>query len=180
MVASQRDGAGHGKLPSEPAVKHPKGNYCLHGRLLFSLLVLLLYENICQAIIFDFHVFTAAKGNKSFMTLKPSLFSHNLFCLMSVLLGAGIAFPLHLQSAFPSRDVFCASTARSQHSEIVTIVINNNNKMSFLPLHYLFCRFTINLKLSKITTARDKMSQTGWTSHYHHAATASSDWGSLF
>lgn len=76
---SQGDGAGHGKLPSEAAVKHPKGNYCLHARLLFSLLVLLLYGNICQAIIFDFHVFTVAEGNKSFMTLRPSLFSHNLF-----------------------------------------------------------------------------------------------------
>lgn len=79
MAASQGDGAGHGKLPSEAAVKHPKGNYCLHGRLLFSLLVLLLYGNICQAIIFDFHVFTVAEGNKRFMTLRPSLFSHNLF-----------------------------------------------------------------------------------------------------
>lgn len=62
MAASQRDGEGHGNLPREAAVKHPKGNYCLHARLLFSLLILLLYGNICQAITFDFDVFTVAEG----------------------------------------------------------------------------------------------------------------------
>lgn len=62
MAATQGDEEGQGKLPGEAAIKHPKGNYCLHARLLFSLLILLLYGNICQAIIFDFHVFTAAEG----------------------------------------------------------------------------------------------------------------------
>lgn len=61
-AASQGDGEGHGKLPSGAALEHPKGNYCLHARLLFSLLVLLLYGNTCQAIIFDFCVFTVAEG----------------------------------------------------------------------------------------------------------------------
>lgn len=61
-AASQGGGEGHGKLPSEAAIEHPKGNYCLHGRLLFSFLILLLYRNICQAIIFDFRVFTVAEG----------------------------------------------------------------------------------------------------------------------
>lgn len=78
-AASQGDGEGHGKLPGEAAIAHPEGNYCLHARLLFSLLFLLLYGNICQAIIFDFHVFTAAKGKQSFMTLRPNLCSRSLF-----------------------------------------------------------------------------------------------------
>lgn len=60
---------------------------------------------------------------------------------MFVLLGAGVAFPLHLQSAFPAGT---CSVPPLPEASIVKI-INNNNKMSFLSLHYLFCRFTINL-----------------------------------
>lgn len=40
----------------------PKGNYCLYATLLVSLLILLLCENICQAMILAAHVFSAAGG----------------------------------------------------------------------------------------------------------------------
>lgn len=39
-----------------------KGNYCLYATLLVSLLILLLCENICQAMILAARVFTAAGG----------------------------------------------------------------------------------------------------------------------
>lgn len=78
MATSHGNGEGHGKLPSKAATKHPKGKYCLHARLLFFLLVLLLYGNICQVIVFDFCVFTAAEGKQSFMTPKPSFCSPNI------------------------------------------------------------------------------------------------------
>lgn len=61
-ATSHRDEEGHGKLSSEAATKHPKGKNCLHARLLFFLLILVLHGNVCQAIIFAFRVFTATEG----------------------------------------------------------------------------------------------------------------------
>lgn len=70
--------------------EHPKGNYCLHATLLVSVLILLLYGNICQAISLDFHVGSAAGGRWSFITWRPRLCSPQLLASLLSSLGQGL------------------------------------------------------------------------------------------